>query len=110
VNTTAQPQLDPVERLKSTLNDAPRNREFLTRYVTEAERHRHEEDVFLRLAFDNATPGGVGSGPWIVSVVSELYEPLNPEQKAEVRRWWHEKMGREANQYESLRTRLSRIQ
>ncbi len=109
MGSKAQPGLDPVERLITILDDGPRDREFLTAYVTEVELHGQEEDVFLRLAFENATAGGAGTGPWAVSIVSELFEPLRAEQKVDVVRWWHSIMRQEANGYESLRTRLSRI-
>lgn len=102
---------DLFDRLKSVLSDAPRDRDFLEDYVEELERHRTEEDIFVRLAFRNARPGGAYSGTdfQIVSVISELYEPLNPDQKVEIRRWWHETVRREAKYFAGLRVRLAKL-
>jgi len=76
--------------------------------VRELELRRQEEDVFLRLAFQNAGGGAYrGTGPFVVIVVSELYEPIDAERKLEIRQWWHEKVRREANQFDDLRMRLS---
>jgi hypothetical protein len=97
---------EQIERLKIEISDAPRNRALLDDYVTELERHRREEDVFRRLAFENVTPGGVISGPFVVSVYSELYEPLGAEERKEVRKWWHQLMKREASAFQDLRARL----
>jgi hypothetical protein len=106
-----QPKLQPddFERLKTILQDAPRGYGFLAGYVGELEHDRDEEDIFLRLAFENASAGGAfhGTGPFVVSVRSELYEPLDAKRKLEIRRWWHEMVRREANQLDDLRARLS---
>ena len=101
-------QPDPFERLKKILEDTPRDYGFLAEYVGELEHNRVEEDIFLRLAFENASVGGAhdGTGPFIVSIVSELYEPLDPDRKLEIRRWWHDKMRGEVNQFDDLRARL----
>ena len=107
----AKMQSDAFEQLKRTLEDAPRDYAFLAEYVRELELHRKEEDVFLRLAFRNASVGGAHhrTGTFVVIVVSELYEPLDADHRLEVKRWWHEKVRREANQFDDLRTRLSRV-
>ena len=108
MNTQAKIQPDAFEQLKSTLEDAPWNYDFLAEYVRELELRRQEQDVFLRLAFQNASGGAYrGTGPFVVSVVSELYEPIDAERKLEIRQWWHEKVRREANQFDDLRMRLS---
>jgi hypothetical protein len=44
-----------------------------------------------------------------VNVFSELYEPLDAERKLEIRQWWHGKIRGEANQFDDLRMRLSRL-
>ena len=110
---STQPKLQPdhLQKLKKTLEDAPRNYDFLSEYVRELEICRKEEDIFLRLAFRNSSGGGSyrGTGPFIVSVVSEVYEPLDAERKLEIRRWWHEKVRGEANQVDDLKMRLTRI-
>ena len=109
MTTQVKLQPDPFEKLKKILEDAPRNYDFLAGYVKELEHNRLEEDVFVRLAFENANDSGAGTGPFIVSVYSELYEPLNAERKLEIRQWWHEKVWREANQFDDLRTQLSKL-
>ncbi len=108
MNTQAKIQPDAFEQLKSTLEDAPRNYDFLAEYVRELELRRQEQDVFLRLAFQNASGGAYRrTGPFVVSVVSELYKPIDAGRKLEIRQWWHEKVRREANQFDDLRMRLS---
>src|ERR1700681_2182884 len=110
---SAQPKLQPdhLQKLKTTLEDVPRNYDFLAEYVRELETWREDEDIFLRFAFRNSSSGGLnrGTGPFIVSVVSEMYEPLDAERKLEIRQWWHEKVWREANQFDDLRTQLSKL-
>jgi len=103
-------QSDPFDQLKSSL-DTPRDYAFLAKYVRELELRRHEEEIFRRLAFENVQYGGAyaGSGTFIVSVVSELYEPLDAERKAETRRWWHDKVRQEANKFEDLKGQLTRL-
>jgi hypothetical protein len=44
-----------------------------------------------------------------VNVFSELYEPLDAERRLEIRQWWHGKIRGEANQFDDLRMRLSRL-
>src|SRR6202163_5145228 len=104
---SAQPKLQPdhLQKLKTTLEDAPRNHDFLAEYVRELEICRQEEDIFLRLAFRHSSSGGSnrGTAPFIVSIVSEMYEPLDAERKLEIRQWGHEKVWGEANQFDDLR-------
>jgi hypothetical protein len=111
VSTQVRFQSDPFEKLKTTLADVPRGYDFLAGYVRELELFRKEEDVFRRLAFRNVSSGGShrGSSLFVVSVFSELYEPLDAERKLEIRKWWDEKVRGEANQFDDLRTRLSRL-
>jgi len=101
-----------VERLKKLLEDAPRSYEFLSAYVRELELHRNEEDIFIRLAFQNVSVGGAsGRGDtFVTSPYSELYDkPLEASQKREVRQWWHGKIQREAEGHDDLRARLARF-
>src|ERR1700674_2281807 len=102
---------DHLQKLKTSLEDAPRNYDFLAEYVRELETCREDEDIFLRLAFRNSSSGGSyrGTGPFIVSVVSDMYEPLDAERMLEIRQWWHEMVWREANQFVDLRTQLSKL-
>jgi hypothetical protein len=111
MSAKAQAKSDPFEHLKSELNAVPVDHDCLAEYVGELEHHRNEEDIFLRLAFRNVHPGGAysGSDRFVVSAVSELYEPLNSDQKIEIRRWWHEKTRHQAGNFADLRTRLSRL-
>jgi len=109
-----QPKLqpDPFEQLKMTLEDAPRGYGFLAEYVKELEQHQHEEDIFIHLAFEKASAGGAFSSRGsssIVSVFSELYDPLDAEHKLEIRGWWHEMVRGKANRFNDLKTRLSRL-
>ena len=110
---SAQPKVQPdqLQKLKTSLEDAPRNYDFLAEYVRELEICREDEDIFLRLAFQNSSSGGSyrGTGPFIVSVVSEMYEPLDAERKLEIRQWWHEKVRDEASEFDDLRTQLSKL-
>jgi hypothetical protein len=108
-NTGMEP--DHFEQLKSTLQDTPRDYKFLAEYVSELEKHRHEVDIFRRYAFEDANPGGAhpGTGLFVVSVYSELYEPLDFDQKVEIRRWWHEMIRFEANRFGDLKARLSKL-
>src|ERR1700681_3622820 len=109
--TRPKVQPDHLQRLKTSLEDAPRNYDFLAEYVRELEICREDEDIFLRLAFQNSSSGGSyrGTGPFIVSVVSEMYEPLDAERKLEIRQWWHEKVRDEASEFDDLRTQLSKL-
>jgi hypothetical protein len=112
VTTTAKMQFDSFETLKRTLESAHRDRAFLDKYVRELELHRQEEDVFLRLAFENVSSGGaIGRGDtFVVSVVSEVYGPLDAEQKVAIRNWWHEMVRQDAaKQFGDLNERLSKL-
>ncbi len=76
----------------------------MAEYVAELSRQKGEEDIFHRLAFRSANFGGTAAAS---SVVTGLYEALSLEDKIELRRWWHEKIRREAYNYHDLGTRLS---
>jgi hypothetical protein len=108
-----QPKSQPglFEQLKTALGDTPLSRDFLAEYVRELELQRGEEGIFIRLALGNASAGAAysGTGPFVTSVVSELYEPLDADRKLEIRRWWHEKARRETSQIAGLRERLFKI-
>jgi hypothetical protein len=101
MNTEARMQPIALERLRSALEELPRDHDFLAEYINESQRCRNEEDIFNRLAFRDAS---FGAG---VSSFSEMYEPLSLEDKTELRRRWHEKNRREAYRYDDLRARLS---
>lgn len=109
----AESNMQPyLERLKQALADAPRSREFLSEYVRELEMHRREEDIFIRLAFRDASAGGAfGRGDThITSVYSELYDrSLDANQKREIRLWWHDRVRREAEGFADLRARLAKL-
>ena len=109
MSTQANLQEDPFEKLKKILEDAPRGYNFLDGYVRKLEHNRHEEEIFIDLAFKDANDSGAGTGPYIVSPISQLYEPLDAERKLEVRRWWHEMVRGEAKQFPYLKTRLSKL-
>jgi hypothetical protein len=101
-----------VDRIKNALEDAPRNRQFLGDYVREVELNRSEEDIFIRLAFQNLSVGGAHgrADTFVTSAYSELYElPLDMKQKREVRQWWHDKVQREAERHDDLRVRLAKL-
>jgi hypothetical protein len=113
VSTQAKLQPDPLEQLKTILEDAPRSYAFLSDYVRALEWHQHEEDIFIQHAFQNANAGVAypprGGQPSTASVFSELYEPLDTEHKLEIRRWWHEIVRGKANRFSDLKARLSRL-
>ena len=72
-----------------------------------------EEDIFMQQAFENANTGG-GYPPHAGSIVtagafSELYEPLGPEHKLEIRLWWHDMVREKANRFTDLKARLSKL-
>src|SRR5579863_5963294 len=100
---------EQIERLKVELTDVKRNRDFLVRYVSELERNRLEEDVFIRMAFEDVMGGGAGTGPYVTSIYSEFYEPLAAEQRQGVRKWWHELMREKASHFADLKIRLSKL-
>lgn len=101
-----------IQRLREQLEDAPISLDLLTNYVRELELHRSEEDIFIRLAFRDLSVGGAtGRGDtYLTSAYSELYDqPLDPNQKREARRWWHDRMQREANRHDDLKARLAKL-
>lgn len=94
------------------LEGAPRSRQFLGDYVWELELNRGEEDIFIRLAFQNASLGGAHgrADTFVTSALSELYElPLDTRQKREVRQWWHDMLQREAERQDDLQVRLASL-
>jgi hypothetical protein len=113
VSTQPQLQPDPLEQLKTSLEDAPRSYGFLSDYVRALEWHQHEEDIFIHHAFENAKAGGAypprGGTTLITSVFSELYEPLDAEHKLQIKRWWHEMVRGKANHFTDLKARLSKL-
>jgi hypothetical protein len=113
VSTHPKLQPDPLEQLKTTLEDAPRSYGFLSDYVRALEWHHHEEDIFLHHAIQNANASGAhllsGTQYFVSDVYSELYEPLDAADKLEIRRWWHEMVRGKANQFTDLRARLSKL-
>jgi hypothetical protein len=111
MSTTTQMKPDPLEPLKAVLSGAPRDHKFLADYVRELELHRNEVDTFRRLAFENVNPGGAygGTGTMMVSVFSQMYEPLTAPQKTEIRQWWHELVRREAEASAGLKSRLDKL-
>jgi hypothetical protein len=38
-----------------------------------------------------------------------MYEPLDAEDKLEIRRWWHEMVRGKASQFTDLKARLSKL-
>jgi hypothetical protein len=97
-------QPDPFERLRSALEEASWSHDFLAEYVTQLSPNGAEEDIFRRLAFRCVD---ADAGALILSDFSDLYEAMSLEDKAELRRCWHEKIHREAYHYDDLRERLS---
>lgn len=102
----AKMQPDPMERFRSELENARWNFEFLANYVSEVSQQKREEDIFHRMAFQLPDLSENASTPR-VSALSELYEATSPQQKAELRRWWHDRIRREVYRHDDLRTRLS---
>ena len=109
----ARLQPDPTERLKVALKNCCWDHDFLDKYVRELELRRTEEFIFIMLAFDDAKAGNSGAfhggGILVTDVYSEWYEPLDISLKGEVRRWWHELVRWEANQFDDLKARLSKL-
>jgi hypothetical protein len=105
MGSEARMQPEHLERLRLELEDTPWNRDFLAEYITEVSRQKGEEDIFYRLAFRGSTVTGPGDS--IPSGFTALYEALSPEEKAELRRWWHQKIRREAYRHDDLGRRLS---
>lgn len=106
MNEPTRLQLDPLEQVKTILEDAPRSYRFLSEYVKAVAWHHNEEDIFTDYASENAPHG---DPPFVTSVFSELYETLDAEHKLEVRRWWHEMVRAQVNQFTDLKARLSRL-
>ena len=106
-------QPDPTERLKVALKNCCWDRDYLDRYVRELELRRSEEFIFIMLAFDDAKANNSGAfhggGILVTDVYSEWYEPLDMDLKLEVRRWWHKMVRWEADQFDELKARLSRL-
>jgi len=104
MSTEARMQLDPFERLRSALEEASWSHDFLAEYVSQLSPNGAEEDIFRRLAFRCVD---ADASALISSDFSDLYEAMSLEDKAELRRCWHEKIHREAYHYDDLRERLS---
>jgi hypothetical protein len=106
---SAEARLQPnaFERLRSALKDTSWSHDFVAEYVAELSRQKGEEDIFHRLAFRSANFGGTAAASSIVDDFSGLYEAMSLDDKIELRRWWHEKIRREAYNYHDLGTRLS---
>jgi hypothetical protein len=99
-----------INRLKAELEDVARDREFHGRYAHELELHRHEDDIFRRMAFENVEAGGaISAQPYVTSVYSELYEPLQPDERQGVRDWWHERTKTQAMTFPDLNERLTKL-
>jgi hypothetical protein len=102
--------MDPKVKLKLDLA-GPYNPSLLADYVHDKERHRHEEDTFIRLALPNANVGGAhgGRGEFLQTTANELYDPLRADQRLEIRRWWHARIQAEAENIPELRERLVKV-
>ena len=107
MSTEARMQPDSFERLRSALEDARLSHDVLADCVSKFSANGAEEDVFRHTATRCLNSGGAGAGHSIESSFSELYEAMGLKEKAELRRWWHEKIRCEAYRYEDLRARLS---
>jgi hypothetical protein len=106
---SAEARLRPnaFERLRSALKDTSWSHDFVAEYVAELSRQKGEEDIFRRLAFRSANFGGTAAASLIDNDFSGLYEAMGLDDQIELRRWWHEKIRREAYNYHDLGTRLS---
>jgi len=106
---SAEARLQPnaFERLRSALTTTSWSYDFVAEYVAELSRQKGEEDIFHRLAFRSANSGGNAAASPMVKDCSGLYEAMSLDEKFELRRWWHEKIRREAYNYHDLGTRLS---
>jgi hypothetical protein len=105
MSTEARLQPDPFARLRVVLEDTSWNHDFLAEYVAELSGKKSEEDIFRRLAFRAADSDAAAA--LVARAFSALYDAMSLEDKAELCRWWHEKIRREAYQYDDLGTRLS---
>lgn len=98
-------QPDPLERFRSELENARWSREFLANYVSAVSQEKHEDDIFRRMAFE--LPELAENAQSSTDRLSKLYEAVAPDQRAELRKCWHDRIRREAYRYDDLRTRLS---
>jgi hypothetical protein len=89
----ARMQPNALEQLRSALESRPWNHDSLAEYVSAVAQNEKEEEIFRRLVFETTNSGA--------------YESLTPDEKAQLRQWWHERTRREAYRYEDLRARLS---
>ncbi len=105
MSAEARMQPDPFERFASELENARWDHDFLAEYVNELGKHKREDDIFQRMAFELPLSGP--TGPSTARIPSESYEAMSAEQKAALRRLWHEKIRREAYHHDDLRARLS---
>ena len=105
MSAEARRQPDPLERIASELEKARWDHDFLAEYVNELSKHKREDDIFQRMALDILKTGEAGSSAALIR--SESYAAMSAEQKAALRRLWHDKIRREAYCHEDLRTRLS---
>lgn len=103
---SARMQPNPLEQLRSSFESASWTHDFLADYVNELGRQIREEDIFQRMAFRCASESG-NENRGAFENVSRLYEAMSTEDRLALRRWWHDKVRREAYNYEDLRTRLS---
>jgi hypothetical protein len=111
VSTQAKLQPDPLDQLKTMLEDAPRSYAFLSDYVRAVEWCQPEEDIFSRLTFVN-TGGGVfprKQSSVDCDVLSRLYDSLDAGDKLDIRVWWHEMVRRKASRFQDLKSRLSKL-
>ena len=92
---SAEPRMQPdaFEQIRSTLESEAWNHDSLAEYVSDVAQSRGEEEIFRRMAFRNTA--------------AEAYEALQPDDQARLRQWWHDRIRREAYDYEDLGTRLS---
>jgi hypothetical protein len=86
-------QPDAFEQVRSTLESEAWNHDSLAEYVSHVAQNRGEEEIFRRMALRNAA--------------AEAYEALPLGDQGRLRQWWHDRIRREAYDYEDLRTRLS---
>ena len=106
MSAEARLQPDPFARLRVALEDTAWNHDFLAEYVAELCGKKSEEDIFRRLAFRAADCDAAAAASG-ASAFSALYDGMCVEDKAELCRWWHEKIRREAYHYADLGARLS---
>lgn len=104
---SAEARMKPnsLERFALELENARWEHDFLAEYVNELSKHKREDDIFERMAFDLPPVGG--RAPSMATIPSESYAAMSADQKAALRRLWHDKIRREAYHHEDLRARLS---